>query len=137
MGISTAEDLCAQPGDKANTGERAVGLARRQEPRTFASAARQEGGSGALKHQLRCLVPPGAHLRVSYVAAAAHAHLQVRTCAAGGVSYVAAISRCAIYPGRRVQGTYLDVLRGKHTPNMCGGMGGGWLGGERCTQRPG
>ena len=52
MGISTAEDLCAQPGDKANTGERAVGLARRQEPRTFASAARQEGGSGALKHQV-------------------------------------------------------------------------------------
>ena len=36
-------------------GERVVGVARRQGPRTFAPAALGEGGSGALKH----LVAPG------------------------------------------------------------------------------
>ena len=33
-------------------GERVVGLARRQGPRTFALGARSEGGSGALNHQV-------------------------------------------------------------------------------------
>ena len=44
--MSTAEDLCAQPGDEATMGERVVGLARREGPRTFALGARHEGESG-------------------------------------------------------------------------------------------
>ena len=52
MGMSTAEDLCAQPGDEARMGERVVGLARRELPRTFALAARHEGESGALNDQV-------------------------------------------------------------------------------------
>ena len=46
MGMSTAKDLCAQPGDEAMVAERVVGLARREGPRTFALAAREEGESG-------------------------------------------------------------------------------------------
>ena len=46
MGMSTAKDLCAQPGDEAMMAERVVGLARREGPRTFALAAREEGESG-------------------------------------------------------------------------------------------
>ena len=46
MGRSTAKHLCTQPGDEARMGERVVGLARREGPRTFALAAREEGESG-------------------------------------------------------------------------------------------
>ena len=46
MGMSTIKHLCAQPGDEAAMGERVVGLARREGPRTFELGARHEGKSG-------------------------------------------------------------------------------------------
>ena len=46
MGMSTSKHLCAQPGGEAAMGERVVGLARREGPRTFALGARHEGKSG-------------------------------------------------------------------------------------------
>ena len=57
MGRSTAEDLCAEQSDEARMGERVVGVARRQGPRTFAPAALGEGGSGALKHLVALGLP--------------------------------------------------------------------------------
>ena len=47
MGMSTSKHLCAQPGGEAAMGERVVGLARREGPRTCAVGARHEGESGA------------------------------------------------------------------------------------------
>ena len=46
MGMSTSKHLCAQPGGEAAMGERVVGLARREGPRTFELGAREEGRSG-------------------------------------------------------------------------------------------
>ena len=47
MGRSTSKHLCAQPGDEARMGERVVGLARREGPRTCALGARHDGESVA------------------------------------------------------------------------------------------
>ena len=45
MGMSTAEDLCAQTGDDTKKGKRMVGVAKHEEPRTGAPGRRKSGES--------------------------------------------------------------------------------------------
>ena len=53
MGMSTTEHLCAQAGDEATVGERVVGMARREGPRTCAPGARDDFGTPLRGRALR------------------------------------------------------------------------------------